>query len=157
MAAYPDQEASRIRSELTRRGIYAHRGRCGPGRISTVSGAYTATRKQRRAAARDGYNRVSPWARVMDVQLGSAAAALPVVAFVVWPVGTARVVSVMITSALLVVLGLRRAQIAHTTVLRTVVETVGVAAAAVIAGWPIGSFVNPVVGRMSTRAWPTDM
>jgi hypothetical protein len=49
-------------------------------------------------------------------------------------------------ATLLVLLGIGRARIAHTAVVRTVIETVGVAAAA-FAGLLIGTLVNHVSGH----------
>ncbi|MBV9359644.1 MAG: VIT1/CCC1 transporter family protein, partial [Chloroflexi bacterium] len=147
MAAHPDQEASRIRSELTGEGFT-------PTEADTILAAF---RRDPALMLRFESNDELQLGKVTtESPLGHAlwmfssdllAAAIPVIPFVIWPLGTARVVSVVITTALLVVLGLGRARIAHTAVLRTVVETVGVAAAAAIAGLLIGSFVNQWSGE----------
>ena len=78
------------------------------------------------------------WMFVADI----LAAAVPVIPFVLLPIDTARVVSLVITSALLVVLGIGRALIAHTNVIVTTLQTLGIAAAAAIAGVLIGRLVG---------------
>lgn len=70
------------------------------------------------------------------------AAATPVIPFVFWPLATARVISVVVTGLLLVLLGIGRAHIARTNLPLTVLETVGIAAAAAIAGLLIGTLVT---------------
>jgi VIT1/CCC1 family predicted Fe2+/Mn2+ transporter len=78
------------------------------------------------------------WMLVSDL----LAASIPVLPFAFFPLETARTVSVIITIALLTLLGIGRAQIGQRNVLRTVVETVGTAAAAAVAGLIIGKLVT---------------
>jgi vacuolar iron transporter family protein len=70
------------------------------------------------------------------------AAAVPILPFVFVPVLQARVVSGVVTLALLIGLGIGRAQIAKRDAIRTVVETVSIGIAAAIAGVAIGLLVN---------------
>lgn len=70
------------------------------------------------------------------------AAAVPILPFVFVPVAQARVVSGVVTTALLIGLGVGRAQIAKRNAIRTVVETVSIGIAAAIAGVAIGVLVN---------------
>jgi vacuolar iron transporter family protein len=78
------------------------------------------------------------WMFVADV----FAAAVPVIPFVFLPIDTARIVSLTITTALLVVLGIGRALVARTNVIVTTLQTLGIAAAAAVAGVAIGRLVG---------------
>ena len=70
------------------------------------------------------------------------AAAVPVVPFAFLALGPARTTSVVITGLLLVLLGIGRAKVAHTNRASTILETVGIATAAAIAGLLIGRLVT---------------
>jgi VIT1/CCC1 family predicted Fe2+/Mn2+ transporter len=70
------------------------------------------------------------------------AAAVPILPFVFLPVPQARIVSAAVTTALLVALGIGRAQIAKRNTVRTVVETVSIGVAAALAGVAIGVLIN---------------
>lgn len=70
------------------------------------------------------------------------AAAVPILPFVFVPVAQARVVSGVVTTALLVGLGVGRAQIKKRNPIRTILETVSIGIAAAIAGVAIGLLVN---------------
>ena len=78
------------------------------------------------------------WMFVADV----IAASVPLVPFILLPLDQARVVSLVITSALLVVLGVGRGIVAHKSVVVTTLQTLGVAAAAAVAGIAIGRLVG---------------
>ena len=80
----------------------------------------------------------SPWTFVSDL----FAAAVPVIPFAFLALGPARTVSVVITGLLLVLLGAGRAKVAGSDPLRTIAETVGIAAAAAAAGLLIGKLVT---------------
>ena len=71
-----------------------------------------------------------------------AAAAVPILPFVWLPIPQARVVSGVVTLALLIGLGIGRARIAKRDTLRTVAETVAIGIAAAVAGIAIGVVVN---------------
>jgi vacuolar iron transporter family protein len=70
------------------------------------------------------------------------AAAVPILPFVMLPVPPARIVSGAVTLALLVGLGVGRAQIARRSAIRTVVETVSIGIAAALAGVAIGVLID---------------
>jgi VIT1/CCC1 family predicted Fe2+/Mn2+ transporter len=70
------------------------------------------------------------------------AAAVPILPFVFLPVPQARIVSAAVTTALLVALGIGRAQIAKRNTVRTIVETVSIGVAAALAGLAIGVLIN---------------
>ena len=70
------------------------------------------------------------------------AASIPVIPFAFFGLAAARLVSVVITVLLLVLLGLGRAAIGHRRVVTTVGETLGIAGAAAVAGFAIGSLVT---------------
>ncbi len=85
----------------------------------------------------------NPWEQALWMLLADfAAAAVPIVPFVVLPVAQARVVSGVLTLLLLVALGIGRARIAKRDTLRTVLETVAIGIAAALAGIGIGVLVD---------------
>jgi VIT1/CCC1 family predicted Fe2+/Mn2+ transporter len=77
------------------------------------------------------------WMLVTDL----FAAAVPVVPFAVLGLGAARIASLTVTAVLLVVLGVGRGLIGHRPVLRTVFETITIAAAAAAAGVLIAKLI----------------
>ena len=84
-----------------------------------------------------------PWEQASWMLLADfAAAAVPIVPFVVLPIPQARVVSGAVTLLLLIGLGIGRARIAKRDTLRTVLETVSIGIAAALAGIGIGVLVN---------------
>jgi VIT1/CCC1 family predicted Fe2+/Mn2+ transporter len=70
------------------------------------------------------------------------AAAVPILPFVFLPISQARVVSGVVTVALLVALGIGRAQLGRRNVLRTVIETVSLGIGAALAGVGIGLLID---------------
>lgn len=73
-------------------------------------------------------------------------AAVPIVPFMLMPVPSARIVSAAITILLLVTLGIGRGIIGKRSLLRTILETVGVGIAAALAGVGIGMLFNSSYG-----------
>jgi VIT1/CCC1 family predicted Fe2+/Mn2+ transporter len=71
-----------------------------------------------------------------------AAAAVPIMPFVLLPIPQARVVSGVVTLLLLIGLGLGRARIAKRDTLRTVLETVSIGIAAALAGVAISVLID---------------
>jgi VIT1/CCC1 family predicted Fe2+/Mn2+ transporter len=69
-------------------------------------------------------------------------AAVPIVPFMVLPIGPARVVSTIITIVLLAALGVGRARIGNRSTVRTVLETVAMGIAAALAGVAIGILIQ---------------
>ncbi|HMA34551.1 MAG TPA: VIT1/CCC1 transporter family protein [Chloroflexia bacterium] len=74
------------------------------------------------------------------------AASIPVIPFALFPLDTARVVSLSLTAILLLLLGIGRAIIAHTNLALTVLETLAVAALAAGAGALIGKWLGAPAG-----------
>jgi vacuolar iron transporter family protein len=70
------------------------------------------------------------------------AAAVPIVPFVILPVPQARIVSAVVTIALLIGLGVGRSRVAKRDTVRTIVETVAIGIAAAIAGVGISVLIN---------------
>src|SRR6266704_329204 len=70
------------------------------------------------------------------------AAVVPVVPFALLPLANARRVSLIITTLLLLLLGVGRGLVGHWNVVLTALETLGIAAAAALAGFLIGKLVT---------------
>jgi vacuolar iron transporter family protein len=70
------------------------------------------------------------------------AAAIPILPFVLLPIGQARIVSAMVTVALLIALGVGRAQLGRGHAIRTVTETVAMGIGAAIAGVAISVLID---------------
>src|SRR5260221_10039095 len=70
------------------------------------------------------------------------AAFVPVVPFALLPLGTARLVSLIITAILLLLLGVGRGLVGHRNVVLTALQTLGIATAAALAGFLIGKLVT---------------
>ncbi len=77
------------------------------------------------------------WMFVADL----IAASIPVIPFALLPIASARIVSVIVTAILLIILGIGRGIVGKRNVLITVVETVGIATAAALAGFLIAKLV----------------
>jgi vacuolar iron transporter family protein len=85
----------------------------------------------------------SPWVQALWMLIADfAAAAVPILPFVFLHVAQARVVSAIMTIALLIALGVGRGRIGGRAVARTIVETVAVGIAAALAGVAIGVLIN---------------
>ncbi len=88
-------------------------------------------------------NGVSPWTHATWMFVADLfAAGVPVVPFILFDIETARVVSLVITGALMAVLGIARGRIGHEPVWRTALQTMGIAGAAALAGVAIGRLVT---------------
>ena len=70
------------------------------------------------------------------------AAAVPVIPFALFGLATARLVSLAVTLVLLVFLGIGRARVGHRRTLPTVIQTVGIATAAAVAGVAVGILIS---------------
>jgi vacuolar iron transporter family protein len=70
------------------------------------------------------------------------AAAVPVIPFALFDLATARIVSLTVTFVLLVMLGIGRARVGHRRTLPTVIQTVGIAMAAAVAGIAVGRLIS---------------
>jgi len=70
------------------------------------------------------------------------AASVPVVPFALYPIETARIVSLVVTGALMALLGIARGRIGHEPIWRTTLQTMAIAGAAALAGVLIGRLVT---------------
>jgi VIT1/CCC1 family predicted Fe2+/Mn2+ transporter len=96
------------------------------------------------AAPRDAPN---PWNQALWMLLADfAAAAVPIVPFVLLPIPQARIVSGVVSLMLLIGLGVGRARVAKHDTLRTVLETVAIGIAAALAGVGISIFIDRAFG-----------
>jgi len=77
----------------------------------------------------------------VDVFTDLFAAAVPVIPFALFTLATARIVSLSVTLVLLVFLGIGRGIIGYRRFLPMIAETIGIAAAAAIAGLAVGKFI----------------
>ncbi len=85
----------------------------------------------------------SPWTHAAWMFIADlVAASVPVVPFAVFDIETARIVSLVVTGALMAVLGVARGRIGHEPVWRTALQTMAIAGAAALAGVLIGRLVT---------------
>jgi vacuolar iron transporter family protein len=86
---------------------------------------------------------LNPWEQALWMLLADfLAAAVPILPFVFLPIPQARIVSGVVTIALLIGLGIGRARIAERDTLRTVLETVCIGIAAALAGVFVGVLID---------------
>jgi VIT1/CCC1 family predicted Fe2+/Mn2+ transporter len=78
------------------------------------------------------------WMFVADL----LAASVPVAPFALYPIETARIVSLVVTGALMAALGIARGRIGHEPIWRTALQTMAIAGAAALAGVLIGRLVS---------------
>ncbi len=85
----------------------------------------------------------SPWTHAAWMFVADLfAASVPVLPFALYPIETARLVSLVVTGALMAALGIARGRIGHEPVWRTALQTMGIAGAAALAGVLIGWLVT---------------
>jgi vacuolar iron transporter family protein len=97
------------------------------------------------AAPADADSRQSPLVRSLWMLLADfLAAAIPILPFGFLPVPQGRVVSGIVTTLLLIALGVGRARIGGRPLLRTVLETVSIGVAAAAAGVGIGVWISHI-------------
>ncbi len=131
----------RIARRLEAAGVSTDRAAALRDAIASTPGALAAIRAE--AMPENPAAKASPvahalWMFVSDLFAG----AVPVAPFALLPFEDARVLSVVLTTALLLALGVGRGLVAGRNVLRTTIETVLVAAAAAAAGVGIGQLVT---------------
>jgi vacuolar iron transporter family protein len=80
----------------------------------------------------------SAWMFISDL----FAASVPVIPFVLLPLGSARLVSLIVTAILLLLLGVGRGLVGGRNVVLTALQTLGIATAAALAGFLIGKLVT---------------
>ena len=85
----------------------------------------------------------SPWTHALWMFAADlVAASIPVIPFALFDIETARVVSLVVTGALMAVLGIARGRIGHEPVWQTALQTMSIAGAAALAGVLIGRLVT---------------
>jgi vacuolar iron transporter family protein len=85
----------------------------------------------------------NPWEQALWMLLADfAAAAVPIVPFVLLPIPQARVVSGVVTLMLLIGLGIGRARVAKRNMSRTILETVSIGIAAALAGVGVSVLID---------------
>jgi VIT1/CCC1 family predicted Fe2+/Mn2+ transporter len=85
----------------------------------------------------------SPWTHALWMFAADLlAASVPVVPFALFPIETARVVSLVVTGVLMAVLGVVRGRIGHVSIWRTAAQTMTIAGTAALAGVVIGRLVT---------------
>ena len=70
------------------------------------------------------------------------AASVPVIPFALFDIETARLVSLVVTGALMAALGIARGRIGHKSIWRTALQTMAIAGAAALDGVLIGRLVS---------------
>jgi vacuolar iron transporter family protein len=84
----------------------------------------------------------SPWTHAAWMFTADLiAASIPVVPFALLPIDAARVTSLVVTGALMALLGMARGRIGHEPAWRTALQTMAIAGVAALAGVVIGRFV----------------
>ncbi len=84
----------------------------------------------------------NPWVQAIWMFIADLiAASVPVIPFALFPLATARILSVIVTAILLILLGIGRGVIGKRNISITIVQTVGIATAAALAGFLIGKLV----------------
>ncbi len=122
------------------------RGGMTPADVRQVSDALARSPRAvagLRAELDDADDRASPaahafWMFVSDLFAGFT----PVIPFALLPMESARIACLVLTTALLVVLGIGRGVVAQRSVVRTTLETLSVAAAAALAGVFMGRLLS---------------
>jgi len=140
--ADPDRQDQDVRRRLVSAGLSDPEA----GTVAGIIGQHPETRLKLAAgvglgtadAARQSPLVQSVWMFLTDL----FAAAVPVVPFALFALATARLVSLSVTFVLLVLLGVGRSMIGRRRLLPTVAETIGVAAAAAIAGLLVGKLIS---------------
>jgi VIT1/CCC1 family predicted Fe2+/Mn2+ transporter len=85
----------------------------------------------------------SPWTHALWMLVADLlAAGVPVVPFALFDIGTARIVSLVMTGALMAILGIARGMIGHVNIWWTAVQTMAIAGVAALAGVAIGRLVS---------------
>jgi vacuolar iron transporter family protein len=85
----------------------------------------------------------APWTHAIWMFVADLlAAVMPVVPFALFDIGTARIVSLVVTGAMMALLGVARGLIGHVNIWWTAVQTMAIAGAAALAGVVIGRLVS---------------
>ena len=133
--------AQRVAGRLEAAGVSTDQVAALHGAIVSTPGAFSAIRAE--ITPQNPMAEASPMAHALWMFVSNLfAGAVPVVPFALLPFQEARILSVLVTTALLLALGVGRGLVAGRNVLRTTLETVFVAAAAAAAGVGIGRLVT---------------
>jgi vacuolar iron transporter family protein len=133
--------AQRVAGRLEAAGASTGQVAAFRGAIAGTPGAFAAIRAE--ITPQNPMAEASPMAHALWMFVSNLfAGAVPVVPFALLPFQEARTLSVIVTTALLLALGVGRGLVAGRNVLRTTLETVFVAAAAAAAGVGIGRLVT---------------
>jgi VIT1/CCC1 family predicted Fe2+/Mn2+ transporter len=133
--------AQRVAGRLEAAGVSTDQVAAFRGAIASTPGAFSAIRAE--ITPQNPMAEASPMAHALWMFVSNLfAGAVPVLPFALLPFQEARILSVLVTTALLLALGVGRGLVAGRNVLRTTLETVFVAAAAAAAGVGIGRLVT---------------
>jgi vacuolar iron transporter family protein len=136
--------AAALPSRLDAAGLTLEQSAALTGAVRNNPAALCALHIALEAGLQDAPN---PWEQALWMLLADfAAAAVPIVPFVLLPIPQARIVSGAVTLMLLIGLGVGRARVAKRDTLRTVLETVAIGIAAALAGIGISIFVDRAFG-----------
>jgi vacuolar iron transporter family protein len=140
LAMSPDRLAASLEGLLAKVGLTAEQSgalTAAVGRDSSALGCLLLALQGTPQAP------LNPWEQALWMLLADfLAAAVPILPFVFLPIGEARIVSAVVTLALLIGLGIGRARIAERNPIRTVLETVSIGLAAAMAGVAIGVAID---------------
>jgi vacuolar iron transporter family protein len=132
--------AAALPSRLDAAGLTPEQSAALTGAVRDNSAALYALHVALEAAPERSSN---PWEQALWMLLADfAAAAVPIVPFVLLPIPQARIVSGVVTLLLLIALGVGRAHIAKRSIARTVLQTVAIGVAAALAGSGISIFID---------------
>jgi VIT1/CCC1 family predicted Fe2+/Mn2+ transporter len=124
---------------IARRGRHAS----GPRRIDAVARAHQIPALRTALESKGREEATSPLGHALWMFVSDLLAALvPVLPFALLPIATARYVSIACTAAVLIVLGIGRAKIGKRRLLPTTLQTLGIAAAAGLAGVLVGTLFS---------------
>ena len=133
--------AQRVAGRLEAAGVSTDQVAAFRGAVASTPGSFAAIRAE--ITPQNPMAEASPMAHALWMLVSNLfAGAVPVVPFALLPFQEARILSVVVTTALLLALGVGRGLVAGRNVLRTTLETVFVAAAAAAAGVGIGRLVT---------------
>lgn len=139
-----DAIAAALPSRLHAAGLTSEQSAALSGAVRDNPAALCALHVALEAAPQDSAN---PWEQALWMLLADfAAAAVPIVPFVLLPIPQARIVSAVVTLMLLIGLGVGRARVAKRNTLRTARETVSIGIAAALAGVGISVFIDRAFG-----------
>jgi VIT1/CCC1 family predicted Fe2+/Mn2+ transporter len=140
LAMSPDRLAASLEGLLAKVGLTAEQSgalTAAVGRDSSALGCLLLALQGTPQAP------LNPWEQALWMLLADfLAAAVPILPFVFLPIGEARIVSAVVTLALLIGLGIGRARIAERNPIRTALETVSIGLAAAMAGVAIGVAID---------------